>query len=167
MKVTDISNPDGYSDSDTVQVLADQPLTMSCEVLPGANPAADIQWTATTPQLTQASKVDQPIVGSKLTSSSREVTFTPTLEDHISSVTCLASHSGLDAELSVSIQLDVQGIMIQDRLNLICLFIFSGQNIDINKDDRIHRPPKIIGIVLFDLSFQSTKDIFGTPYSTL
>eukprot|EP00057_Strongylocentrotus_purpuratus_P017767 XP_011672241.1 PREDICTED: uncharacterized protein LOC105442110 [Strongylocentrotus purpuratus] len=113
--------PGGHEQGDIVPVLSGESYTLTCTTQPGANPPADLEWTSTTAQITQGDKDDQQVTGSKLTVSSREVTFTPSMADHLTTVTCEATHPALVKSLTKLIQLDVQGTQI--------LFFFSSVQI--------------------------------------
>ncbi|XP_030834549.1 nephrin [Strongylocentrotus purpuratus] len=100
--------PGGHEQGDIVPVLSGESYTVICATQPGANPPADLEWTSTTAQIIQGDKEDEEVTGSKLTASSKEVTFTPSMADHLTSVTCEATHPALESSLTKFIQLDVQ-----------------------------------------------------------
>eukprot|EP00057_Strongylocentrotus_purpuratus_P006234 XP_011660708.1 PREDICTED: hemicentin-1 [Strongylocentrotus purpuratus] len=100
--------PGGHEQGDIVPVLSGESYTVICATQPGANPPADLEWTSTTAQIIQGDKEDEEVAGSKLTASSKEVTFTPSMADHLTSVTCEATHPALESSLTKFIQLDVQ-----------------------------------------------------------
>ncbi|XP_041471093.1 hemicentin-1-like isoform X1 [Lytechinus variegatus] len=108
LKLSDTMTPAGHQQGDIVPVLSGQTYTITCTTEPGANPPVDLEWTSTTAQITEEDQVDQPVTASKLTVSSREVTFTASMADHLTAVTCEATHPALATSLTKFIQLDVQ-----------------------------------------------------------
>ncbi|XP_041471230.1 nectin-3-like protein [Lytechinus variegatus] len=109
IELSDTMTSVGHGQGVVVPVLSGQTHTFTCTTQPGANPPADIEWTSTTARITQDDTVDQPVTGSKLTMSSREVTLIPSISDHLTAVTCEATHPALVTPLTKFIQLDVQG----------------------------------------------------------
>ncbi|XP_011660853.2 roundabout homolog 1 isoform X2 [Strongylocentrotus purpuratus] len=108
LKLSDTMTPGGHEQGDIVPILSGESYTVTCATQPGANPPADLEWTSTTAQINQEDKDDQQVTGSKLTVSSKEVTFTPSMADHLTTVTCEATHPALESSLTKFIQLDVQ-----------------------------------------------------------
>ncbi|XP_063960258.1 cell adhesion molecule DSCAM-like [Lytechinus pictus] len=108
IELSDTMTSVGHGQGVVVPVLSGQTHTFTCTTQPGANPPADLEWTSTTARITQDDTVDQPVTGSKLTMSSREVTFIPSMADHLTAVTCEASHPAFVTPLTKFIQLDVQ-----------------------------------------------------------
>ncbi|XP_063960329.1 nephrin-like [Lytechinus pictus] len=108
IELSDAMTSGGHGQGVVVPVLSGQTYTFTCTTQPGANPPADLEWTSTTARFTQDDTVDQQVTGSKLMMSSREVTFIPSMADHLTAVTCEATHPALVTPLTKFIQLDVQ-----------------------------------------------------------
>ena len=126
----DDSYPAGYNDTDRVQVLVNRLHNMSCKINSGAKPPVHIEWSTDTARFSQGERTDQSVraqssqpgmvdqstTRNRLTISTREVTVTPTLADHLAWFMCNVTHPGLDKELVTSVQLDVQGTLISHHV---------------------------------------------------